>query len=105
LPQRRLRLYADTMIEVTRTQDGDPLGFDVAVSDGSGSSRHQVTMDRQTAERLAGGHTPEACIEAAFRFLLDREPRSAIMSRFDVTVISRYFPEFETRLPDYLKDV
>jgi hypothetical protein len=34
--------------------------------------------------------------------LLDREPKEAILSRFDVSVISRYFPEFERELPRYL---
>jgi hypothetical protein len=47
-------------------------------------------------------HAPEDCVEAAFRFLLDREPNESILSRFDVTVISRYFPEFERELPRYL---
>jgi len=52
---------------------------------------------------LTGGrHTAQHCLEAAFRFLLDREPRESIMGRFDVTVISRYFPEFERELPRYL---
>ena len=44
----------------------------------------------------------ERCLEAAFRFLLDREPKESILGRFDVTVISRYFPEFERELPHYL---
>ena len=39
---------------------------------------------------------------AAFRFLLDREPKESILRRFDVAVISRYFPEFERELPRYL---
>jgi hypothetical protein len=53
-------------------------------------------MARETCERLmAGKHTPERCLEAAFRFLLDRESKESILGRFDVTVISRYFPEFE----------
>ena len=37
-----------------------------------------------------------------FHFLLDREPKELILQRFDVTVISRYFPEFERELPHYL---
>ena len=36
------------------------------------------------------------------RFLLDREPKECILGRFDVTVISRYFPEFERELRRYL---
>jgi hypothetical protein len=60
-------------------------------------------MAQDTWERLTDGkHTPERCIEAAFRFLLDREPKESILGRFDVTVISRYFPEFERELPRYL---
>jgi hypothetical protein len=56
-------------------------------------------MSREMCERLnAGKHTPERCLEAAFRFLLDREPKESILRRFDVTVISRYFPEFEREL-------
>lgn len=48
---------------------------------------------------------PERLVKAAFRFLLDREPKEAIMARFDVSVIARYFPEFECELPRYLTDV
>jgi len=49
-----------------------------------------------------GTHTPERCIEAAFQFLLDREPPESILQRFDIAVISNYFPEFERELPNYL---
>jgi hypothetical protein len=35
--------------------------------------------------------------------LLAREPKECILQRFDVTVISSYFPEFERELPRYLK--
>ena len=91
------------MIEVQRTGEGDPLEFEVVVREGKGETRHHVTMGRKTCERLtAGKHTPEACLEAAFRFLLDREPKESILGSFDVTVISRYFPAFEKELPRYL---
>ena len=91
------------MIEVRRTADGDPLEFEVLVREGNGETRHQVTISQETCGRLtAGEHTPERCLEAAFRFLLDREPKESILSRFDVSVISRYFPEFERELPRYL---
>jgi hypothetical protein len=80
------------VIEVKRTGEGDPFEFAVIVRVGDGETRHHVTMVRDTCERLtAGTHTPERCIEAAFEFLLDREPEESILRRFDVTVISRYF--------------
>jgi hypothetical protein len=91
------------VIAVTQTGEGDPLQFEVIVRVGHGETRHHVTMARETCERLtAGTHTPERCIEAAFQFLLDREPKESILRRFDVAVISRYFPEFERELPNYL---
>ena len=91
------------MIKIERSGEGDPLEFEVIVCVGHGETRHQVTMARDTCERLTmGTHTPERCIEAAFRFLLDREPKESILRRFDITVISSYFPEFERELPGYL---
>ena len=94
------------MIEVRRTQGDDPLTFEVTVRDGGGETRHDVTMSRATCARLTSGqHPPERCVEAAFRFLLDREAKESILRRFDVTVISRYFPDFERELPSYLRAV
>jgi hypothetical protein len=91
------------MIEVRCTDEGDPLSFEVLVRQGKSESHHHVTMARDTYERLtAGEYAPERCLEAAFRFLLEREPKESILRRFDVTVISRYFPEFERELPRYL---
>jgi hypothetical protein len=91
------------MIVVRRLGEGDPLEFEVVVRDATGESRHHVTMSPAVCQRLtAGKHAPEHCLDAALRFLLDREPKEAILSRFDVTLISRYFPEFERELPRYL---
>jgi hypothetical protein len=92
-----------SMIAITPCDSGSGFAFDVIVREPGGESRHHVTMDRAIYERLsAGRHTPQQCLDAAFRFLLDREPRESIMGRFDVTVISRYFPDFERQLPRYL---
>ena len=81
---------------------GQPSAFAVTVSEGSGTARYHVTLASADNERLAPGTRPEHVIEAAFRFLLDREPKELIMSRFDLTVIARQFPEFEAKLPGYL---
>jgi hypothetical protein len=93
-------------IAVKLVADGDPLEFEVVVREGNGETRHHVTIARTLCDKLtAGKHTPEACLNAAFRFLLDREPKESILRRFDVMVISRYFPEFERELPKYLMKV
>ena len=92
------------MIEVVRQPGDDPLTFDVVVREDDEETRHRVTLAAAYFARLAPGQAPERCIEAAFRFLLDREPAQAILSRFDLDVIARYFPEFERELPHYLAD-
>jgi len=91
------------MIEITPTEKGDPLKFRVVVREGGTESRHDVTLSRADHVRLTHGrYSPGQCIDAAFRFLLEREPKEAILGAFDVGVISRYFPEFERELAGYL---
>jgi hypothetical protein len=91
------------MIHVRRAAEHPSPVFEVVVSKGKSETRHHVTMSQEMCERLtAGKHTPERCLEAAFRFLLDREPKESILRRFDVAAISHYFPEFEREMPRYL---
>jgi len=90
------------MITVTRLAGDDPLAFDVEVTEGRGATRHRATLAAADLKRLSAGAPPEKLIEAAFRFLLDREPKESILRRFDVSVIGRYFPEFEREVAGYL---
>lgn len=97
-------------IEVRQTAGGEPLKFAVTVRDETGETQHVVTMAPATWQELTGGaklppggaKTPAACIEAAFRFLLDREPKEHILGRFDMAVIGHYYPDFTARFPGYL---
>src|SRR5262249_29709980 len=94
------------MIHVRRAAEHDSPAFEVIVREGKGETRHHVTMSREMCERLtAGKHTPQRYLEAAFRFLLDREPKESMLRRFDVTAISRYCPEFEREMPQYLSQL
>jgi len=88
-------------IIVRQTSKGDPMEFEVEVREGGGHTRHHVTMSQTTYTALAGNRDPETFIRAAFAFLLDREAKESILSRFDVTVIGRYFPEFEREIGRY----
>ena len=84
------------VIHVQQAGNGDPMEFNVAVKEGQSQTLHRVTMSPSTYHELTGGKvSPERCIQAAFEFLLEQEPKESILSRFDVTVISRYFPSFE----------
>ena len=83
-------------IDIKRLEEADPYVFQVDVREGSGETRHRVTLRRADYERLAGSAaSPEALVTESFRFLLEREPKEAILRSFDLTVIGRYFPEYE----------
>ena len=56
--------------------------FSVTLTD---TDLHELTETRVDREHL---------IEFAFQFLVDHEPISAIQNRFNIAVISTYFPEF-----------
>lgn len=69
--------------------------FEVSVNAGRTTSTHRVTLRATDRVRLAGKDTDaERLIEESFRFLLDREPNTSILSRFDLPVIGHYFPEY-----------
>lgn len=74
----------------------------VTVTEDDSSTTHTVTVDQVEVERLGGGDSPEQLIEASFRFLLDREPKESILSRFELKTISDYFPEYDSRIAHYL---
>jgi hypothetical protein len=72
--------------------------FEVTVRDAEGASTHEVTVWPSDVARYAPGATPEALVEASFAFLLEREPKDAILPRFELPVIERYFPEYLTTI-------
>ena len=77
-------------IRVTQIRDGV---YDVVVDDGRGTTAHEVTVWPSDLARYAPDATPEALVEASFAFLLEREPKEAILRRFELPVIEQYFPE------------
>lgn len=86
-------------IDVEARSDGT---YRVTVTDGRSTSTHVVTLNSDESSRLGAGASQQDLVRASFRFLLDREPKESIMSRFDLSVISRYFPEYPDRIGDYL---
>ena len=72
--------------------------FKVTVS-GSVATQHEVTVTDLAHHHLTSGQTTkEELLDFSFKFLLDREPNTSILSQFDITVISQYFPEYESEL-------
>ena len=86
-------------IKTKATEQGDTYECQVTVSERGSETRHQVTLRKTDYERLAGGKaSPEALVIESFRFLLEREPKESILRSFDLTVIGRYFPEYEREI-------
>jgi hypothetical protein len=57
---------------------------------------HVVTLKNAYHQKLTCGKaTPEKLIEKSFEFLLERESNVSILSRFELPLIKRYFPEYE----------
>ena len=59
-----------------------------------------VTVTKADRERLAPESTVEDLVTRSFEFLLAREPSHSILQRFDLTDITRYFPEWEGAVRD-----
>lgn len=73
----------------------DESTFEVTVQSGT-STTHTVTVPADYAARLTGGEaTLEQLVSRSFYFLLEREPNTSILHRFDLPVIGHYFPEYE----------
>ena len=86
-------------IEVEKTATSDGFEFQVTVREGRGETRHRVTLKSADYQRLCGSKaSPEALVCESFRFLLEREPKEMILRSFDLTVIGRYFPEYEREI-------
>jgi hypothetical protein len=77
----------------------DASHFRVRVIEAESESIHEVTLNPKDYARLAVPTAdPEELIRESFQFLLEREPKESILSRFDLSVISRYFPEYEREI-------
>ena len=78
-----------------------PLGRDlyrVRVTEADGTSEHQVTATPADVETYGAGAEPENLLVESFRFLLEREPRQSILTRFALPAIARYFPEYPSEI-------
>jgi hypothetical protein len=77
----------------------DASHFRVRVIEAESESIHEVTLNPKDYARLAVPTAdPEELIRESFQFLLEREPKESILSRFDLSVIGRYFPEYEREI-------
>jgi len=85
------------------TLEGDPSGARwqclVAVEVAGKQTGYTVTVTRGDLKRWGHGDRPSDIVDLvvrSFEFLLEREPASSILKSFELSVIPRYFPEYNS---------
>ena len=69
--------------------------FKVTVAETS-TTTHTVTVTDQSLTDLTDDKvTKMQLLKFSFKFLLEREPNTSILSSFDINVISRYFSDYK----------
>jgi hypothetical protein len=68
------------------------------------ATKHEVRVPVSYALSLTASKiSTEQLLKNAFTFLLAREPNTSILHSFELSVIGRYFPEFEEEMRKLLK--
>ena len=86
------------MVTVRAEPRGNDWLCEVSVDHAGHRTRHAVTVKAADLERWAGGNEREdveSLVAQSFDFLLEREPPNSILATFDLSVIQRYFPEYD----------
>jgi len=84
------------MIEVKKKNEQE---FLVTIEEKGSSSEHTVSLDDDYYQNLTDGKTSkEELIKKSFEFLLERESKESILSKFDLRIIKNYFPEYEKEI-------
>ncbi len=90
-------MTAPISVACRKTHDG--WACRVSVGDAPDVTSHAVTVSREVLARLRpGAGAPDGLVADSFAFLLAREPRESILRAFDLRVIGRYFPDWESEL-------
>ena len=68
------------------------------------TTKHTVILSDKYYEGLTNKNiSKKKLLEYSFKFLLDRESNTSILSFFDLETISKYFPEYENEIKKTLK--
>ena len=72
--------------------------FEVTVVDTT-TTTHEVVVTNQSLIDLTDNNVTKAqLLEFSFRFLLEKEPNTSILSSFDITVITKYFSDYKDKV-------
>lgn len=82
--------------------DKDSIVYRVEVIEKDSKTTHKVELNRNDYQNFTDGKiAPEELVQCSFEYLLDREPKESILSSFNVSVISHYFPEYAREIISY----
>ncbi len=82
--------------------DKDSIVYRVEVIEEDSKTTHKVELNRDDYQNFTDGKiAPEKLVQCSFEYLLDREPKESILSSFNVSVISHYFPEYAREIISY----
>jgi len=87
------------MVTVHAEPAGDGWLCSVTVDRDGAHTEHSVKVSRRDVERWgrSGDRVDvESLVARSFEVLLEREPPNAILRTFDLSVIQRYFPEYDS---------
>ena len=69
------------------------------------TTTHEVSVRPSYYKKLTDSHAAiETLVKRSFEFLLERENNTDILRTFDLSVIGKYFPEYEITLQKWLKN-
>lgn len=92
----------ETTIDVQEVAALPQATYEVHVQDAVSSTTHTVHVDEAYVSHLGLDTDVSTLVRQSFVFLLRREPKEAILREFHLRDITKYFPEFEQRLPSLL---
>jgi hypothetical protein len=89
----------EAQITVEAKPKGNAWECRVTVTEGKSETVHTVGVESTYRDKLVGTEVPvEQLVRKSFEFLLKREPKESILRSFNLTVIGRYFAEYEKEI-------
>ena len=71
---------------------------------GDKQTKHLVSLSDKLYFSLTSKKiSKKELLKYSFQFLLEREPNTTILSSFELTEISKYFPEYLKKVKDFCK--
>lgn len=108
-------------IDIREKYNGDAAWiYTIEISNSNSKTTHEVTVLKSYYEELSNScnstsaspalrygarNSPEELVKQSFKFLLTREPKESILKKFDLSIIQKYFPDYEQTMRSLLTNL